>query len=79
MMGEWQTVVDSPAIYGQRCVIANYELLNNNAYMATFSTRQYSWDGDEMSMLDGYGTKTGTDPGGILIFTGHPSDPCPCK
>uniref|UniRef100_A0A0M3HZV8 Lipocalin/cytosolic fatty-acid binding domain-containing protein n=1 Tax=Ascaris lumbricoides TaxID=6252 RepID=A0A0M3HZV8_ASCLU len=77
MLGEWQTVVDSPAIYGQRCVIANYELLNNNAYTATFSIRQYSWNNDEISMFEGYGTKTGTDPGGVLILTGHPSDPCP--
>lgn len=55
------------------------ELLNNNAYTATFSIRQYSWNNDEISMFEGYGTKTGTDPGGVLILTGHPSDPCPCK
>ncbi|KHN84373.1 hypothetical protein Tcan_12240 [Toxocara canis] len=76
-MGRWFTVVDSPAIHSERCTVTYFELLDSNAYTATFSIKQYSRNSEGISIAEGYGTKVGTDPGGILFLTGHPSDPCP--
>ncbi|VDK18710.1 unnamed protein product [Anisakis simplex] len=79
MMGRWYTVIDSPAIHPEQCVVSYFESLNNDPYTSTFSIRQYARQGttQKTEMLEGYGTKTGTDPGGILLITGHDSDPCP--
>lgn len=78
LMGRWHTVVDSPSVHGERCVVTYYNLLEKDRYTGTFTTTQYSRrDVDDVKLIQGSGRKMGPDPGSVLILTGHPMDACP--
>ncbi|GMR61674.1 hypothetical protein PMAYCL1PPCAC_31869, partial [Pristionchus mayeri] len=77
LMGKWYTVVDSRLIHKEDCAITYMSLLTKAPYAATFSVVQYSMNGNDTVVSEGYGRMVGPDPGELLITTGHANDQCP--
>ncbi|KAI6234409.1 TATA box-binding protein-like 1 [Aphelenchoides fujianensis] len=76
LMGRWFTVVDSPGLHAEKCVVSEFRLESKTKYTATFSVVQKSRNEDVVTYT-GHGEKIGTDPGNVFVHTGHPHDPCP--
>ncbi|KAI1723468.1 CBR-LPR-1 protein [Ditylenchus destructor] len=77
LTGKWHTVVDSPSVHGERCVVSYLEKIEESRFSALFTLTQYSRHNEDVRIMHGSGRKTGPDPGSIFFLTGHPADPCP--
>lgn len=76
--GKWFTVVDSPSVHAEQCVVTFFDLMQNDRFSAVFSVRQYSKNFEQTNLLHGHARKVGPEPGNFFVITGHPSDACPC-
>ncbi|KAH7728655.1 LPR-1 protein [Aphelenchoides avenae] len=78
LMGRWYTVVDTPSVHPDKCVVTEFTDLSSNRYTSTFTGEQKGihFDGAVRTWY-GNGRKVGPDPGSLFIHTGHPVDVCP--
>uniref|UniRef100_A0A7E4VAS3 DUF4105 domain-containing protein n=1 Tax=Panagrellus redivivus TaxID=6233 RepID=A0A7E4VAS3_PANRE len=75
--GRWFTVVDSPTVHAEYCVVSYFNLLQSDRFTATFSVDQYSRNNEKVHIIHGNARKIGPEPGNFFVLTGHPSDACP--
>uniref|UniRef100_A0AC34QQY0 Uncharacterized protein n=1 Tax=Panagrolaimus sp. JU765 TaxID=591449 RepID=A0AC34QQY0_9BILA len=75
--GKWFTVVDSPSVHAEQCVVTFFDLMQSDRFSAVFLVRQYSKNFEQVNLLHGHARKVGPEPGNFFVITGHPSDACP--